>query len=108
VKHDDEEEESEDPDYKEDETEEDSYYSEEDGMEDNSDDGSIGPPPEGEPAGVDAPGDAPYIEENEDLVPLSTRAFKLGAQGSSAAAPQGIAEWFTTREISSSAETRQR
>ena len=46
LKHDDEEE-SEDPDYKEDETEEeseDSYYSEEDGMEDNSDDGSTGPP----------------------------------------------------------------
>ena len=42
-------------------------------MEDNSDDGSTGPPPEDEPAGVDAPGDAPYIEENEDLVPLSTR-----------------------------------
>ena len=76
MKYDDEEEESEDPDYKEDETEEeseDSYYSEEDGMEDNSDDGSTGPPPEDEPAGVDAPGDAPYIEENEDLVPLSTR-----------------------------------
>ena len=77
MKHDDEEEESEDPDYKEDETEEDSYYSEEDGMEDNSNDGSTGPSPEDEPAGVDAPGDAPYIEENEDLVPLSTRLKRL-------------------------------
>ena len=49
LKHDDEVEESEDPDYKEDEIEEeseDSYYNEEDGMEDNSDDGSTGPPPE--------------------------------------------------------------
>ena len=101
VKYDDEEEESEDPDYKEDETEEESehsYYSEEDGMEDNNDNGSTGPPPEDEPAGVDAPGDAPYIEENEDLVPLSTRLKRFqsiatkNAQGSSAAAPQGIAE----------------
>ncbi|KAG2629464.1 hypothetical protein PVAP13_3KG468401, partial [Panicum virgatum] len=101
LKHDDEEEESEDPDYKEDETEEeseDSYYSEEDGMEDNSDDGSTGPPPEDEPAGVDAPRDAPYIEENEDLVPLSTRLKRFqsiatkNVQGSSAAAPQGIDE----------------
>jgi len=106
LKHDDEEE-YEDPDYKEDETEEEddteeesehSYYSEEDGMEDNSDDGSTGPPPEDEPAGVDAPGDAPYIEENEDLVPLRTRLKRFqsiatkNVQGSSAAAPQGIAE----------------
>ena len=67
-------------------------------MEDNSDDGSTGPPPEDEPAGVDAPGDAPYIEENEDLVPLSTRLKRFQSiatkniQGSSTAAPQGIVE----------------